>query len=365
MLLSAFDSNWIAPAGPDLDAFEQELAPWLGRTHVAALSSGTAALHLALLLLGVGVGDEVIVPTLTFVATANAVAYTGAEPAFVDSEPSTMNLDPELLAQELARRAAVCRLPKAVICVDLYGQCAKYEVLEPLCAEYGVPLIEDAAEGLGASRLGRPSGSFGLFGATSFNGNKIVTTSGGGAFASDDAALVERIRYLSTQARQPVAHYEHEDVGYNYRLSNLLAALGRGQLTWLAARIERKRAIRATYLDAFSDIDGLSVSTIDPDNVSNYWLTTVTIDRSVAGIGPEDVRHALEKHHIESRRLWKPLHSQPVFRARQAVLNGTADRAFSNGLCLPSGSSLSEGDQRRVVDAVVGAFRLASKGPKP
>lgn len=357
LLLAAFDSNWIAPAGPDLALFEAELGQWTQRAYVVALSSGTSALHLALLMLGIGPGDEVIVPTLTFVATANAVAYTGASPVFIDSEPSTMNLDPELLGEELQRCAGAGHLPKAVISVDLYGQSARYEDIEAVCARYDVPLVEDAAEGLGGSRSGRACGSFGVMAALSFNGNKIVTTSGGGALVADDPSLIERARYLSTQARMPVAHYEHEDIGYNYRMSNLLAALGRGQLAWLDKRIDRRREIRERYKNALQHVAGVAPTPIDPANASNHWLTTITIDPLRTGLTPEQVRLHLEASNIETRPLWKPMHLQPVFKANRAVLNGVSDRLYETGLCLPSGSSLSSDQQDLVIAQLLDALR--------
>lgn len=359
LLIAAFDSNWIAPDGHALPEFERELKMWFGRRHAVALSSGTAALHLALLSLGVGPSDEVLVPTMTFAATANAVVYTGARPVFVDCESSTMGIDPELLRQGLQERAAMGRLPKAVIAVDLYGQAARYEEIEPICDEYGVALIEDAAEGLGASRYGRPCGSFGVLAAGSFNGNKIATTGGGGVLAGDDGAMLAHVRYLATQARQPVAHYEHEHVGYNYRLSNLLAAVGSGQLAWLSERIEAKRRIRDRYIDAFQDLSGVLISPIDPANSSNYWLTTVLIDPDVAETTPNDVRLGLERHNIESRPMWKPMHRQPVYRDATSILNGTADRLFQIGLCLPSGSSLVPREQDRVIAALREAVQPA------
>ena len=354
-LLAAFDSNWIAPVGPDLDGFERDLSEWTGRDHVVALSSGSSALHLALMLLGVGPLDEVIVPTLTFAATANAVHYVGASPVFIDSEPLTMNIDPNLLADELRECARRNRLPKAVLAVDLFGQAARYEEIEKICTEFEVALVEDAAQSLGASRGGRPCGSFGDLAALSFNGNKVATTSGGGAIVSDDKDLIDRARYLATQARQPVAHYEHIDIGYNYRLSNLLAAVGRGQLVWLRERLARRKEIRERYLTALESCSAVEVSPIDPMNDSNCWLTTITID---PGSGtPERVRLALERENIESRRIWKPMHRQPVFQNCRSVLNGTADGLFDVGLSLPSGSAMTDHEQVRVIRGLICALR--------
>ena len=352
LLLAAFDANWIAPAGPDLAAFEAELGDFVGAGHVAALSSGTAALHLALLLLGVGAGDDVVVLSLTFVATASAVSYTGARPRFIDSDTATWNLDPDLLAEELAESAARGRRPAAVVSVDLYGQCADYDRIEAICAEHEVPLIEDAAEALGASRGGRMAGTFGALAALSFNGNKIMTTSGGGALLGDDAALIERARYLATQAREPAAHYEHTELGFNYRLSNLLAALGRGQLRHLRERIGRRREINATYRQALGDLPGVGFLPVDPAGEPNYWLTVITIDEAVFGAGPLDIIGALERADIEARPAWKPMHRQPVFADAPMRGGAVADAVFATGLCLPSGSSLSDADLERVVEII-------------
>jgi pyridoxal phosphate-dependent aminotransferase EpsN len=357
LLLAALDSGWVAPVGPDLDAFEAELAARCGADHAVALSSGTAALHLGLLLAGVQPGDDVLVPTLTFAATANAVTYCGARPCFIDSEPSTWNVAPDLLAEELDDRCRAGRLPAAVITVDLYGQCADHDAILPLCAEHGVPLIEDAAEALGASWGGRPAGSFGELSVLSFNGNKLITTSGGGALLTDDADRADRARYLATQARQPMAHYEHTEVGFNYRLSNLLAAFGRGQLATLDDRIERRRHIRERYAEVVAEVDGVALAPIDGRGTSNHWLTCITLDPEAAPTTPEGARLALEQHDIEARPVWKPMHLQPVFEANPARTDGTADALFATGLCLPSGSGMSDGDLDRVCDALAVALR--------
>lgn len=357
LLLAAFDANWIAPAGPDLAAFETELADFVGAdqpaTHVAALSSGTAALHLALVMLGVGPGDDVIVPSLTFVATASAVAYTGARPCFIDSDEMTWNLDPDLLAEALDEAAAAGRLPAAVISVDLYGQCANYERIESICATYDVALIEDAAEALGASRRGRMAGTFGRLAALSFNGNKIMTTSGGGALLSSDETLVDRARYLATQARQPALHYEHTEVGYNYRLSNLLAALGRGQLMHLPERIERRRSINARYRAGLGELPGVGFLPVDPAGVPNHWLTVITVDENRFGSGPASIIAALEAADIEARPAWKPMHLQPLYRDAPMSGGAVAERVFATGVCLPSGSALSPTDQERVIEIIM------------
>ena len=352
LLLDAFDSGWIAPLGPHVDAFEREFAAAVGVPHAVALSSGTAALHLALEILGAGRGDEVITSTLTFAATANAICYVGATPVFVDVSPETWNLDPDRLDEELARRARLGRRVAAVIAVDLYGQSADYRRIEAICERHGVRLIEDAAEGLGATCGSRQVGAFGDCAAFSFNGNKIITTSGGGMLVSRRRDIVERARYLSTQARQPVAHYEHEDVGYNYRLSNLLAAVGRGQLAGLDAKVARRRAVRAAYRSALTGCRGIEFMPEAAYGRSNGWLTCVTIDPALFGADREAVRLFLESRNIESRPVWKPMHLQPVFR--QAAVGGgsVAEALFETGLCLPSGSSLTAEDQQRVISSL-------------
>jgi dTDP-4-amino-4,6-dideoxygalactose transaminase len=353
LLLDAFDSNWIAPLGPHVDAFERELADRVGVTDAAALSSGTAALHLALLLVGVQPGDQVIVPTLTFVATANAACYVGAEPVFVDSDPADWNVDANLLAADLYERARLGRRPAAVISVDLLGGCPDYDVLTAACEDLEIPLVEDAAEGLGASYRGRPAGGFGACATFSFNGNKIITTSGGGMLASNSPQLVQRARYLSTQARQPVAHYEHLDLGYNYRLSNLLAALGRGQLRGLDRRIEQRKAIRERYRAAFDEVDGIAMMPFRPEVVPNYWMTCIRIDPERFGADREQIRLALEQIDVESRPVWKPLHLQPLYKGATVLGGAVAEGIFADGLCLPSGSALSPTDQDRIIETLL------------
>lgn len=348
LLLAALDSGWAAPVGPDLDAFEAELATTCGTQRAVAVNSGTAALHLALLLAGVQAGDDVLVPTLTFVATANAVIYCGARPCFIDSETATWNMSPALLHDELQERRRTNTLPAAVVTVDLYGQCADYDAILPMCEELDIPVIEDAAEAIGATWQQKPAGSFGRFGVLSFNGNKLITTSGGGALLTDDEAAADRARYLATQARQPTPHYEHAEVGYSYRLSNLLAAFGRGQLSTLADRIERRREIRGRYVEALGAIDGVALAPEDDRGEPSAWLTVITIDAKRAGTTPERLRGDLENAGIESRPVWKPMHGQPVFAASPARLNGIADGLFAAGLCLPSGSSMSDTELERV-----------------
>ncbi len=341
MLLEAFDSNWIAPVGPDLDAFEKELAIRVGVGHAVAMSSGTAALHLALLLEGVGPGDEVLVPSFTFVATAAAVAYLGAVPVFVDCSPTNWTLDPALVAEVLADRARSGRLPAALVTVDLYGQCADYDALGALGESYGIPLVEDAAEALGASYRGRAAGWFGRSGVFSFNGNKIITTSGGGMLVSHSAEVVARARHLATQARDPFPHYEHSELGYNYRLSNLLAALGRAQLRGLDDRIQRRHRIDDRYRDALAEIPGISFMPIAAYGEPNWWLTCIVVDPERFGADREQIRLALESVDIESRPTWKPLHLQPVFAAAPTVGGAVCAGIFEGGLCLPTGSALS------------------------
>jgi dTDP-4-amino-4,6-dideoxygalactose transaminase len=352
MLLEAFDSNWIAPSGPDVDAFEREVAERTGVAHAVALSSGTAALHLALLLAGVERGDEVVVPSFTFIATAAAVTYLGAVPVFVDCSANSWNLDPFLVEEALTEKAAAGRLPAAAITVDLYGETADYEALESVCRRFGVPLIEDSAEALGSTHRGRPAGAFGLAGIFSFNGNKIITTSGGGMLTTSSSEWAKRARHLATQAREPFSHYEHATVGYNYRLSNLLAALGRAQLRGLDSRIERRKQIDARYAAALAVLPGISQMPRTAAGTSNYWLTCILIDPETFGADREQVRVALEAADIESRPTWKPLHLQPAFREAPLVGPGHCARVFERGLCLPTGSALSPGDQARVVEII-------------
>jgi dTDP-4-amino-4,6-dideoxygalactose transaminase len=353
----AFDTNWVAPLGPNVDAFERELAARVHMPHAAALSSGTAALHLGLLLLGVQPGDEVIVSSLTFAASANPISYVGATPVFVDSEPSTWNMDPALLEEALSDAKRRGQRVGAVVSVDLYGQCANYDAIERVCAAHEVPLLEDAAEALGATWRGRPAGTFGRCAAFSFNGNKIITTSGGGMLVSRDPALIERARFLATQARDPAPHYEHSTIGFNYRLSNVLAGIGRGQLRVLDERIAARRAHRAFYEKALGDLDGVGFMPLSPEGEWNGWLTVMTVDPARFGASREDLRKALDQENIESRPVWKPMHLQPVFKARRVFGGAVAERAFELGLCLPSGSNLAEVDRDRVVSIIRGLYR--------
>ena len=354
----AFTSNWIAPLGPNVDKFEKDLSHYLGVKGTAALSSGTAAIHLALIILGVRRGDEVLCSSFTFAASANPVVYQGATPVFVDSEPETWNMDPILLEKAIRERTEAGKKPKAIIVVHLYGMPAKTSEIISIASRYGIPLIEDAAEAIGSEYDGKKCGSFGDIGILSFNGNKIITTSGGGALVSNNKEYVDNARFLSTQAADKAVHYQHSRIGYNYRMSNILAGIGRGQLEVLDDRVECRRQIFSKYFKSLSEIKGISFHT-EPDKryVSNRWLTTIFVDPVITGgINREDLRIALEKENIESRPLWKPLHSQPVFSEYPSYINGVSDNLFKNGLCLPSGSNLSEDDQKRVIECIESSF---------
>ncbi|MDE8668142.1 aminotransferase class I/II-fold pyridoxal phosphate-dependent enzyme [Pseudarthrobacter sp. H3Y2-7] len=351
-LLQALRSGWIAPLGPDVDLFEQEMSDRIGRRYAVALSSGTAALHLALLAHGVGPGDAVLTSTMTFAATANAIAYTGAEPFFIDCLPDSGNMDPELLKAALESLTAAGQRIGAIVPVDLLGKAVDYTVISGLASAYGVPLIADAAESLGAVHDGRPAGAWGEVAIFSFNGNKIMTTSGGGMLLTDDGALASRVRYLATQARQPVIHYEHTDVGYNYRLSNLLAALGRAQLVRLDEMILRRQDHRRYYRQLFDGVTGISIFGGDTDTYDNFWLTSIVVDPAATGFNASDLSSALAVSNIESRPLWKPMHLQPVFRQARGLTNGTSQRLFETGLTLPSGSAMSAISRERVGAAV-------------
>jgi dTDP-4-amino-4,6-dideoxygalactose transaminase len=358
-LLEAFDSGWIAPVGPDVDAFERELAAYVGLPYAVALSSGTAALQLALRLVGVGPGDEVLASTLTFVATANAIAYQGAAPVFVDSDEATWNLDPDLLDEELAACARRGRLPRAVVVVDIYGQCADYDRIRSACARYQVPLIEDAAEALGATYRGRPAGALGDVGVFSFNGNKILTTAGGGMLVTAHEEHARRARHWATQARDPAPHYEHSELGYNYRMSNLLAALGRAQLESLDERVARRRAINAWYRQALAGEPGVAFMPLADHGTSNCWLTCITVDPARFGATREDIRVALDRADIESRPVWKPMHLQPLYAGQRVCGGAVSARLFETGLCLPSGSNLTDTDLDRIIAVIRAVPRRA------
>lgn len=355
-LVRAIQSGWIAPLGPEVDAFEQELAEYCGRKYVVALSSGTAALHLGLLALGVGAGDLVLTSSMTFAATTNAIVYTGAEPILVGCDESG-NIDPDLLEKAFTELTAEGKVVKAVVPVDLLGKVVQHERIKEIADKYGAVVLSDAAESLGATRDGKSAAAYGLAAAVSFNGNKIMTTSGGGALLTDDKDIADRVRYLATQARQPVVHYEHIDVGYNYRLSNVLAALGRAQLSRLDSMIERRRQHREFYRDFFAGVPGIEMfgepSGVDGgDTVDNFWLTSILIDKAVAGFSSEDLRLALNEANIESRPLWKPMHLQPVFENLRAFENEISKKLFETGLSLPSGSVLEEKSTQRILSAL-------------
>jgi len=352
----AFASNWVTPLGPHVDAFEAEFAAAVNAPYAVALSSGTAALHLALLLAGVGPGDEVLVSTLTFVASVNPIVYLGATPAFVDSERSSWNMDPALLEEALENRARRGQLPKAVVVVHLYGQCADLDPIAAACARHGVTLIEDAAEALGASYKGRAPGTVGAAGVFSFNGNKIITTAGGGMLVSPDEGFAAHARKLSTQARDHAPHYEHSEVGYNYRLSNVLAGIGRGQLRVLKDRVAARRRNFAFYVGALGDMPGIEFMPEAPWGTHTRWLTTLTIDPDLFGADREEVRRALDAEGIEARPVWKPMHLQPLYKEAPVFGGSVADELFARGLCLPSGSNLSQSDLERVATVVRRAF---------
>ena len=346
----AIASGWVAPVGPDLAAFESEIAHRIGVGNAVALNSGTAALHLGLLALGVRAGDIVLTSTMTFAATANAITYVGAEPYFIDSSLGTGNVDVGLMTEAAEQVRVSGRRIGALLPVDLFGKCADMDSLTTLAAELEVPLLVDSAEAMGASYGGRAAGSFGTASVLSFNGNKIMTTSGGGMFLSAEAALAERVRYLSTQARQPANHYEHTEVGYNNRLSNILAALGRAQLRRLDQMIARRREVRAAYRSAFADVPGVSVFGGD-DGPDNCWLTSIIVDESAGWTAMQLAAHLAEQS-IEARPMWKPMHLQPVYRGCPSLINGNAEWLFGHGLTLPSGSGMTMADVDRVLTVV-------------
>jgi dTDP-4-amino-4,6-dideoxygalactose transaminase len=352
LLLAAFDSNWVAPVGPDLEAFERQVAEYLDVEHAVALSSGTAALHLALLVAEVKPGDTVLVPSFTFAASANAVVYLGAQPVFLDCSADTWNLDPDLVDEELDRCARLGRLPAAVVAVDMYGQCADYGRLLASCDRYGIPLIEDAAEALGATYRGKPAGSFGLAGVLSFNGNKIITTGGGGMFVTDDGRLADRVRHLATQAREPVPHYEHRVIGYNYRLSNLLAAVGRGQMSTLDDKVRARRENAAFYRAALGDLPGVGFMPVAGYGEPNCWLTCVLVDPEKFGASRDDIREHLAAQGIEARPTWKPMHLQPVYQDCPTRGGAVCEDLFRRGLCLPSGSGLTDSQRQRIIAGI-------------
>ncbi|WP_060206546.1 DegT/DnrJ/EryC1/StrS family aminotransferase [Sporosarcina koreensis] len=349
----AFETNWIAPLGPNVNAFEKELADYVGTAGAAATSSGTAAIHLALELLGVGYGDTVFCSSLTFVASANPILYAGAEPVFIDSEEETWNMSPVALARAFEDAQERRELPKAVIVVNLYGQSAKMDELMSICERYEVPLIEDAAESLGSLYKGKKSGSFGHFGIYSFNGNKIITTSGGGMLVSNDLVALDQSRFLATQARDAAKHYQHSTLGYNYRMSNILAGVGRAQLEVLDERVQARRDVFDRYVQALGDIEGVRFMPELEGTYSNRWLTALTLDSEVIKITPYELIDLLEKENIEARPVWKPLHMQPLFEGCKFYPHAEGDvvgeRLFAEGLCLPSGSNMTVEEQERVI----------------
>jgi sugar O-acyltransferase (sialic acid O-acetyltransferase NeuD family) len=357
LVREAFASNWIAPLGPHVDGFEAEFSRAVGTPHAAALSSGTAALHLALRRLGVKLGDTVFCSTLTFVASANPILYQGGTPVFIDSDEESWNMDPGLLADELDRASRAGRLPRAVVVVHLYGQSADLDPILAACERHGVPLVEDAAEALGALYRGRSPGTFGRFGVFSFNGNKIITTSGGGMLVTADGSEASTVRFLASQARTPAAHYEHEVVGFNYRMSNVLAAIGRGQLRRLAERVAARRETFAFYRDALGGVPGIGFMPEAPYGEASRWLSVILVDPEEFGADADEIRRHLERADIEARPVWKPMHRQPLFAHCRVVGGGVAERLFRRGLCLPSGSSLRQEDRARVVETLLSTPR--------
>lgn len=350
----AFNTNWIAPLGPNVDKFEKDLALYLSVKGCAALSSGTAAIHLSLIILGIKPGDEVICSSFTFAASANPIVYLGATPVFVDSEPETWNMDPNLLEEAIEDRMKSGKKPKAIIVVDLYGMPAKINEISAIASKHNIPIIEDAAEAIGSEYNNKKCGSFGDIGILSFNGNKIITTSGGGALVSNNKEYVDHTRFLSTQAADKAVHYQHSQIGYNYRLSNILAGIGIGQLEVLDNRVASRRKVFSRYYDTLAEIEGIKFH-VEPDKnyKSNRWLTTIVVDSDLTdGITREDIRLGLEKENIESRPLWKPLHIQPIFLSCPSYINDVSYNLFINGLCLPSGSNLSDDDLNRVIDCI-------------
>jgi dTDP-4-amino-4,6-dideoxygalactose transaminase len=344
----AFDTNWVAPLGPNVNNFEQDICDYTGVGYAAALSSGTSAIHLALILLGVIEGDEVLCSSFTFSASANPIRYQLATPVFIDSEKDTWNIDPQLLEKAIKERIELGKKPKALILVHLYGISAKMDEIMAICEQYNIPVIEDAAEALGATYKGKALGTFGKFGVFSFNGNKIITTSGGGMLISDDEETIIEARNLATQARDQAPHYQHSKVGYNYRMSNICAGIGRGQMQVLNKRVSQKRDIRNFYEKIFKDVEGVQVLVENEESYSNAWLSCVTIDQEITGFSREDLRLALEKENIEARPLWKPMHLQPVFESFPSYLNGVSESLFSKGLCLPSDTNMSDNDLDRI-----------------
>eukprot|EP01133_Synstelium_polycarpum_P004771 gene4771-5558_t len=354
----AFDTNWIAPLGPHVDGFEEDLATYSHVKHAAALSSGTAAIHLALIMLNVNRGDEVICQSMTFSASANPIAYVGATPVFIDSEKETWNMCPDLLLKAIKDRVQKGKKPKAIIAVHLYGMPAQMERIMAIAREYEIPVIEDAAEALGSNIKGKMMGSFGTMGVLSFNGNKIITTSGGGALLSEHEEYIRKSRFLATQARDAAPHYQHSEIGYNYRMSNVAAGIGRGQMEVLDKRISQRRANFDKYMGALSTFTAIKFLQEPLEYFSNRWLTTILVDPA-SGVDREKIRLELEKNNIESRPLWKPMHLQPVFNGVPYYGDGISENLFDEGLCLPSGSNMSGTDLDRVIGHIYELFENA------
>lgn len=356
----AFNTNWVAPLGPNVNGFEKDIENYLDIPYAAALSSGTAAIHLALILLGITYGDEVLCQSFTFSATANPIVYQGATPIFIDSEEDTWNMSPFYLRKAIQDRVAIGKKPKAIILVHLYGMPANLTEIIAIAEEFKIPLIEDAAEALGSSFNGKKCGTFGRFGILSFNGNKIITTSGGGALVAKDKEAIEKARFLATQARDSAPHYQHSSIGYNYRMSNISAGIGRGQMEVIHERVNQRRAINAKYKDLLSGVKGITFQQEKDDSYfSNYWLTSILINPALTGgLDREILRLSLEKENIESRPLWKPMHLQPVFQDSSFYGDGTSERLFANGLCLPSGSNLTVEELDRVFEVLKKSFQL-------
>lgn len=361
----AFDTNWIAPLGPNVDAFEKEIANYVGVSEAVAVSSGTAAIHLALSLLDVKKGDKVFCSTLTFVASANPILYQGAEPVFIDSEPDTWNMSPQALEHALKDASIEGCLPKAVIVVNLYGQSAKMDEIVSLCEQYDIPIIEDAAESLGSTYKGKPSGTFGRFGVYSFNGNKIITTSSGGMLVSNEVESSQHARFLATQAKDPAPYYQHSTVGFNYRMSNILAGIGRAQLEVLEERVQARRSIFDRYRQGLCLISGIQFMPELENTKSNRWLTVLTIDEKVLGISVNTILNSLNEENIEARPVWKPLHMQPLFEGvkyySHSEFENISEKLFETGICLPSGSSMTEEEQERIIDCIKRLIKVKVK----
>lgn len=351
----AFKENWIAPLGPNVDGFEKDICNYTGAGNCTALSSGTAALHLALIILGVKPGDEVICSSFTFSASANPVTYLGATPVFIESESDTWNMDPHFLEEAIKERMLKGKKPKAIIAVHLYGQPAKIEALMEVASRYEIPLIEDAAESLGARYKGKMTGTFGKIGIYSFNGNKIITTSGGGALVSNEKSITDQAKFLSMQARDAAPHYEHSQIGFNYRMSNIVAGIGRGQMEVIEARVKRRREIFKIYVKELESINEISFLSEYKDTFANRWLTCILLDKK-SKVTREDIRKELEKENIESRPLWKPMHTQPVFRNCHYYGNRLSEDLFERGLCLPSGTAMKTEDFERIISTIKKLF---------